>query len=654
MKIFFFLILLSFTACSGVKPLAPKRVVAEKVDTSKLYDQEFLKKVNSAKEKYRKGKTDVALKELTAINEQNLRVTEKASKHNLIGVMLFAKKRFEEAASEFESALPNSKADPFLESQINLNLGSAYYKLNQTERALSSLGNVDYARLQDSEAKKFHQLNAILAEQLGKKDQGIASTIRALSDKKSMADLKLDPKYISLEEKFFKLSESERVRLLESFDEERNVVIPTLVLKSIDNYLAEGKKEKAQDYESWLTKRYADNADVMSKVGGKVTILTTNDTKLNPYIIGVALPLSGDRKSLGERALNGIDIALIELNNNPDKKFQIEVKDTQSSIAEGAFAVTELIEKFNAVAVIGGLSPSSATKEYLEAKKRGVLFISLSPVYLPKDEKDHLLIEISGSIESQVSQVFSDRVLTKFGKRPAIIYPKNELGEAYVNEFWRRSKLLNLDVAGIISYDKNATDFKDPVKNLLGIKFTRDREEEVMLVNDIARLEQNKNIKRMQNLQPQIDFDWVFVPGLPREMVQMLPNFNYFDAFNVNYIGVPSWRSELMTNEGYRYGNVHFIDEVINPNETEFTKTFANKFNAAPKFVETISYDAIKVVAGFVLENENIQTRSDLDLSLKKRGTFVGESGSFKLDDGIWIKNLAMFKIKREGIEPFN
>ena len=158
----------------------------------------------------------------------------------------------------------------------------------------------------------------------------------------------------------------------------------------------------------------------------------------------------------------------------------------------------------------------------------------------------------------------------------------------------------------------------------------------------------------MQNLQPQIDFDWVFVPGLPREMVQMLPNFNYFDAFNINYVGVPSWRSELMTNEGYRYGNVHFIDEVINPNETEFTKTFANKFNSAPKFVETISYDAIKVIAGFVLENENIQTRADLEIGLKKKNSFSGESGSFKLEDGIWIKNLAMFKIKREGIDSFN
>jgi ABC-type branched-subunit amino acid transport system substrate-binding protein len=644
---------LLLAACSGVKPISPKRVVAEKVDTAKLYDQNFLLKVNSAKEKYRKGKTDIALKELTSIPENNLRPTEKASKRNLIGVMHFSKKRFEEAIKEFETASSMSKDDPFLDSQVYLNLGSAYFKLNQPEKALSYLNQVDYPHLQDSEAKKFHQLHAILSEQLGKKDQGIASMIRALSDKKTMEDLKLDPKYLTLEEKFFKLTESERVRMLENFDEERNVVIPTLVFKSIDVAVRDGMKDKAHDYEEWLLKRYAENSDVMMKLGGKSTIVKMTDSKLNSMIIGVALPITGERKSLGERALNGIDIAIQELNTNPDKKFQIEVKDTQSSNAEGAFAVSELIEKNNVVAIIGGLIPSSATKEYLEAKKRGVLFISLSPVYLPKDEKNHLLLEISGSIESQVNQLFSDKNLSKFGKRPAIIYPRNELGEAYVNEFWRKSKLLNLEVNGIVSYDKNGSDFKDPVKNILGIKFTRDREEEAAIVNDIAHLEQNKSIKRLQNLQPQIDFDWVFAPGLPRDMVQVLPNFNYFDAFNLNYIGVPAWRSELMTNEGYRYGNVYFVDEIVNQNETEFTKNYFAKFNTAPKIVETISYDAIKIITDIVKEAENLQARSDLESFIQKKGTIVGESGSWKLEDDIWIKNLSMFKIKREGIESF-
>ena len=311
----------------------------------------------------------------------------------------------------------------------------------------------------------------------------------------------------------------------------------------------------------------------------------------------------------------------------------------------------DLIEVNNVAVVIGGLTPNSATKEYLEAKKHGVLFISLSPVFLPKEEKNHLLIEVPASIESQVNHLFSPKMITKMGNRPAIIYPKNELGEAYANEFWRRSKKQNLDVTGLISYDRNATDFREPVKNLLGIKFTREREEELAIVNDIANLEKNKSIKRIQNLQPQVDFDWVFVPALPKEVVQILPNFNYFDAFNLNYVGVPSWRSELMTNEGYRYGNVFFMDESLGTDETPFTKKFTAKFNKQPKFVETIAYDSLKIVSSIIQADQAIGTRKDLDLALAKKEHIQGESGIWKLDEDIWMKDMATFKIKRDGVE---
>jgi ABC-type branched-subunit amino acid transport system substrate-binding protein len=649
------LILVTFSSCAGIQPITQKRVVAEKekVDTTKLYDQEFLQKVNAAKDKYRHGKVDIALKELLAIKPENLKPTEKASRQNLVGVMYFSKKNYEIATKEFEEALNLSKADPYLEAQIALNLGSVYFKNNMPEKSLSTMNQINYKYLQDAEAKKFHQLNAILAEQLGKKDQSISSQIKALVDKKTIEELKQEARYLKLEEQFLILSETEKVRLLESFDEERNLVIPTLVLKEIDIQDKAGNKEKIQDFKTWIEKRYSDNSEVMARLGTHTSKVQYSDNPMNVKLIGVALPLTGDRKTLGERALNGIDIALLEMNLDPNKKFQIEIKDTQSNVAESAFAVSELIEKNNVVAVVGGIVPSSATKEYLEAKKRGVLFISLSPVYLPKEEKDHLLIEIPGSIESQVNQVFSEKILNKFGKRPAIIYPKNELGEAYVNEFWRISKKLNLDVTGIVSFDKNASEFKEPVKNILGIKYTREREEEASIVSDIANLEKNKNIKRLQNLQPQVDFDWIFVPGLPKEVVQVLPNFNYFDAFNLNYIGIPAWRSELMTNEGYRYGNVYFVDENLSPNETPFTQSFVNKFSHAPKIVETISYDAIKIISGIIDSNSTIQTRRDLEAIMSKKESLAGESGSWKLEDGIWMKNLSVSRIRREGVENF-
>jgi ABC-type branched-subunit amino acid transport system substrate-binding protein len=645
------LFLMISSSCSGVKMITPNRKLAEKVDTSKLYKQSFLQKMNEVKEKFRSGKADVALKELTSMKEEGLSTAERSTRKNLIGVINFSKKNYEGAAKNFEEALALSKEDPSLESQVYLNLGSAYYKMNQSDKALATLSMADYHNLQDNEAKKYHQLYALLSQQLGKKEQSLTALIRSLEDKKSIGELKSEARYTQAEELYFKLTPTERVRLLEDFDSEKNLAVPYLAYKEAEIAFKEGNKQKVQDYSTWIEKRYGNNNEIMNLMKNLGVRSENDNVKIDLRYIGIALPLSGERKSLGERALAGIDIALEELALDPAKKYRVEMKDTQGSAATAAFAVKDLIEVNNVAAVIGGLTPNSATKEYLEAKKHGVLFISLSPVFLPKEEKNHLLIEVPASIESQVNHLFSPKMIAKLGSRPAIIYPKNELGEAYANEFWRRSKKQNLDVTGLISYDRNATDFREPVKNLLGIKFTREREEELAIVNDIANLEKNKSIKRIQNLQPQIDFDWVFVPALPKEVVQILPNFNYFDAFNLNYVGVPSWRSELMTNEGYRYGNVFFMDESLGTNETPFTQKFTAKFNKQPKFVETISYDSLKIVSNIVEAEPSMSTRQDLDLSLAKKSSIQGESGLWKLDEDIWVKDMATFKIKRDGVE---
>lgn len=645
------LLFIGLTACSGVKMITPNRKLADKVDTSKLYKQSFLQKMNEVKEEFRHGKHDQALKELTTMKEDGMSSAERSTKKNLIGVIHFSQKNYEAAAKNFEESLAISKEDPSLESQVYLNLGSTYYKMNQNDRALATLSLADYHNLQDNEAKKYHQLYALLSQQLGKKEQSLTALIRSLEDKKSIGDLKSEERYVQAEQLFFKLTASERVRLLEDFDSEQNRAVPYLAFKEAEIAFKEGNKDKVKDYSAWIEKRYGNNSEIMNLLKNLGIRSENDNVKIDLRYIGIALPLSGDRKSLGERALTGIDVALEELALDPSKKYRVEMKDTQGSPATAAFAVKDLIEVNNVAVVIGGLSPNSATKEYLEAKKHGVLFISLSPVFLPKEEKNHLLIEVPASIESQVNHLFSPQMIAKLGRRPAIIYPRNELGEAYANEFWRRSKKQNLDVTGLISYDRNATDFKEPVKNLLGIKFTREREEELAVVNDIANLEKNKSIKRIQNLQPQIDFDWVFVPALPKEVVQILPNFNYFDAFNLSYVGVPSWRSELMTNEGYRYGNVFFMDESLGTNETPFTQKFTAKFNKQPKFVETISYDSLKIVSSIIETDQNMSTRQDLDLALEKKASIQGESGLWKLDEDIWLKDMATFKIKRDGVE---
>jgi ABC-type branched-subunit amino acid transport system substrate-binding protein len=639
------------SSCSGVSMITPERKVADNVDTTKLYRQEFLQKINSVKEKSRQGKNDLALKEINAIKEDGLSPAEKATKKNLTGVIYFSNKKYETAAKNFEEAIPFAKEDPGLEAQAYLNLGSAYYKLNQNEKALATLSLANYKNLQDAEAKKYHQLYALLSQQLGKKEQSLSSLIRSLEDKKTIAELTNEPRYAQAEDLFLKLSPNDRVRLLEEFDQDKILAVPYLAYKEAEAAFRANDQDKVKDYSDWIEKRYGSNSEIMALVKGLGVRTLNNTAKIDIRYIGVALPLSGDTKGLGERVLSGIDVALEDLPQDADKKYRLEIKDTKGNPANGAFAVKELIEVNNVGAIIGGLSTAEATKEYLEAKKYGVLFISLSKVLLPKEEKNHLLIEIPGSIESQVSHLFSEAMMAKIGKRPAILYPKNDVGEAYANEFWRQSKKNNLDITGLISFEPNQSDYRDPVKNLLGIKFTREREEELAIVNDISHLESKKSIKRLQNLQPQVDFDWVFVPTLPREAVQILPNFNFFDAFNLSFVGVPSWRSELMANEGYRSGNVLFMDESISSTETPFTQKFFAKFKKQPNFVETIAYDSVKVLSELVEGGSSIDNRQDLDLALTKKENLKSESGTWKLQDDVWLKDMSTFRIKREGIE---
>lgn len=650
-RILLFTCLFIVTSSCAHRMVTPQRHIAEsdKKNNEALYSQSFLLKLNKAKELYKKNKADLALKELNDLHDQKLNSAEFASKRNLAGVILFAKKDYQKAIALFEEAKTKNYDDPYLEAQVDLNLGSAYFKNNQNEKALAQLNQTAFNQLPSPEAKKYHQLHAFISELLGKKELSVVSFLRSYSNYKSLDEVRKDAKFENLITAFNKLTESEKSRIAESFDEEINYALCALILIDVEKFSREVDNDQYETWSKWLSKKYAQIKEVdeaLTRLSNK-----NSDREVETKVIGVVLPLTGDKKGLGERAVSGIDLLLETLNKNPENQYKVELKDSKSTALDGVLAITNLVESANVAAIIGGLTPQNATREYLEAKKWGVLFISLSPVLLKKEEKDELLIEIPGSIESQIEEIFSSKNLEKLGRRVGVLYPKSELGIAYVNEFWRKAKLLGLETNVVMGYDKNGTDFKDPVKNILGIKFTKDREDEARLVQEISQMENVKSVKRLQNLQPIVDFDWLFAPANPKEAVQILPLFNYFDAFNLNYVGVPSWRSELMSNEGYRYGNVFFVDENNSSEETEFMRSFYQKYGRPAKLVETIAYDAIKIAESISKNLESKISKNEYRKSLLEFKSIVGESGQWSLVDGVWIKKLSTFKIKREGIE---
>ncbi len=324
--------------------------------------------------------------------------------------------------------------------------------------------------------------------------------------------------------------------------------------------------------------------------------------------------------------------------------------DSQGSPAVGKYKVNKLIEKHHVALIIGGLFSNEAKSEFLASKRQGVLFLSLSQVYIPIEQKNHLLLEIPGSVESQINQLLSTPFLKRFGNRVAIIYPNSDRGDAFINSFWARSQQKDVQITGVASFIKNQADYRDPVSNILGLKFPRERQEELNLLTTIHDLESKRSARRIQTLTPQIDFDWVFIPALPKDALQIIPSFRYFDAYKIKVVGGPSWRSKLLKRA--KFSRLYFVGDEVDQNDL-FINNFIKKYKKRPKIIELMGHDAINMAAT-LLKSADFNTRDEFDMFVRAKETFQGITGYWKLVGRLWLKKMKTFKLTKNKLTPLH
>jgi ABC-type branched-subunit amino acid transport system substrate-binding protein len=624
-------------SCSGISIISK--------DPKDLYRADFTAKVEQVKVAYRQGNFAEASAKLKSIDEQALLPAEKGMKRNLMGVLFFEQENFEQAIYNFELALANSSLDRSLTAQVNLNLGSSYFKLGFMEKAYYYLNRCEFKNLSEREALNYHKLNYQVAKDQEKNREAMVALVNILKNEKNLFDLRNNPYFHRLKEEFFKWEKGPQVRFVEEFSDEQYLVVGYLGVLVAEKLYYGTQKVDGEDLLEWIQDKYGSHPELVQLTQG-FTNKIGQSTEMNPRSLGVVLPLTGKKAAFGKRVLLGIDTALKKI--SPENPITLHIEDSESNGAVGALRVKELVEREKCAAVIGGLFSDEATKEYLEAKKRGVLFISLSQIYLPKEEKNHLLLEIPGSIESQVYQVFNQKMLEKFGQKAALFYPSGPRGEAYVNEFWRKAKLAGIAVTGVQSFE-DQNDYLANLKNLMGLEFKRERQEELEFYADLHKLEKHLSTRRIQTLKPQIDFDWIFIPSLPRETLQIVPTFAYLDANKLNIIGGPSWRSNSIIKESRRLGTLHFVGDNMDPSVQEFNEQFRLLHKKAPKLIEMRSYDAVEIFNSLISEDSST-SRPELDRIILEKASLKGITGSWSLKEGIWLKELASFELRRGNI----
>jgi hypothetical protein len=230
-------------------------------------------------------------------------------------------------------------------------------------------------------------------------------------------------------------------------------------------------------------------------------------------------------------------------------------------------------------------------------------------------------------------------MINKFGSRIGVIFPDNESGKAYVDEIWRKASQKNLQITSVASFPKNTHDYRDTAQLFLGLKYQRERSEEMKLVEDVFALEKTA-IRRVQTLPPVLDFDWVFLATFPHEATQLIPTLGYYDANRIKVIGGPSWASKSMVKEQKNLGTLYFIGDDPKDINLEMLKKFQEIYGRPASLIEIISLDAMKIGADALRATGEVNSRDEFDTKLKNHAKLKGLTTEWDYQDGVWIKRM--------------
>ena len=627
-------LLIFLAACSQV-------TTRKTVDESQI--SEVAKtKLSEARALIKEGQLKQALSKLSEMNDENLMPIEKALKYNLKGVILFNINEVDKAILNFEVAEKYSPKDTALYSQVQLNVASAHYKLNQFAELKGRLSKIDKKQLTPAENKKYAQLELAYGKKFENHRMVVGSSLTLMDNLKTFSDIQSSNLFSPMKDSFNKLTEGQKIEMLEEYNDSENLAVAYLAKLEAESRYMSGDKSGAQDVVNWMKSEFGGNSEVKSFLN-EFSLRMENSGRISINDIGVVLPLSGEKASFGQKALSGVDAGLKVLSLSESVK--IHTKDSLDSPAQGAQAVLELIREEKVSFIIGGLFPETAQAEYLEARKYGVLYISLSQINLPKEEKNHHLIEVQGSIESQIETLLSDEMIQKFGHRLGVIFPENEGGKAYADEIWRKANQKNVQLTSLAAFPKNTHDYRDSAQLFLGLKYPRERSEELAIVDDVYSLEKT-SIRRVQTLPPVIDFDWVFLATYPHEAIGLIPTLGYYDANRIKVVGGPSWVSKSMVKEQKNLGTLYFIGDDPKDINQEMLNKFQEIYGKPAGLIEVLALDAMKLGAEALNAANDVNNRDDFDSKLKEK-PLKGLTTTWSFQDGVWLKKMNAMTITR-------
>ena len=296
------------------------------------------------------------------------------------------------------------------------------------------------------------------------------------------------------------------------------------------------------------------------------------DNSAETIKIGTVFELTGNNSALGQSTLNGIKLAVKEINAAGgvlDKQIQLINEDNKSEAAEGTNATRKLIEQDKVTAILGSVASSSVLAAAPIAQAANVPWVAATATN-PK------VTEIGdGVFRVCFIDPFQGQVVAKFAyntlkaKKAAIMRDiTSDYSKGLVEAF---RKNYEGEIVGEEAYSQKDTDF-------------------------------NAQLTKIKSLNP----DVIFVPGYYAEVGLIAKQAKQL-GIEAPLVGADGWDSpELIKIAGDAingcYFSNHYTSQDTSPSVQDFVKKYQAEYNKVPDAFAALGYEAAQVLLNAIKE----------------------------------------------------
>lgn len=364
--------------------------------------------------------------------------------------------------------------------------------------------------------------------------------------------------------------------------------------------------------------------------------------------IGVVIPMSGDKKSIGENILRGLKIGMESGSGN----YKLILKDSQSDPVMAARATEELIRDHGVFGIIGGVTTATADAIVGVSSRFGVPAIVLSPKPGIVESYDFTFQNALTLKYAAMKTAESILKNPKF-KKIAVLKPDDNFGNTYADYFVQAITNGGKEITEVRAYvfeDKKSVN--DAIKGIVNLDPEGDRKAEYL--QKVREWNKNNKNARQLNappieelLKPEIDFDAIFIADSAKPAALVAAALPYFDLENTPLIGTHLWNSDELTKRvPEQVEGAVFLDSL--PPGGQWPNNFCTRSIAKslggkePNLFSVLGYDSAKIFKTAL--NSSPAHRVALKEKMESLGKIDACLGSLTLDQSR-VVNLPLFNL---------